>query len=75
MAKTSSKAFRYDKDGVHVVGVVNVANAGTEREAGGGETRVSRRQRVRVVQRAGVSVVSEHVQASEGSRPRTETPK
>jgi hypothetical protein len=74
MAKRASKTFRFAKDGVHVVGVVNVA--GAKAEGGGADsTRVSTRQRVRIVQRGDASVVSEHVQASEGSRPRTETPK
>jgi hypothetical protein len=53
VAETGSKTIRYDKHGVHVLGVVNVAGAAKDGEAGTSRTRVSSRQRVRVVQRDG----------------------
>lgn len=50
------KVIRYDKDGIHVLGSVNAAVVGSE---GGKDTHVSSRQRVRIVQRDGETVVSE----------------
>lgn len=50
------KVIRYDKDGIHVLGSVNAAVVGSE---GGKGTHVSSRQRVRIVQRDGETVVSE----------------
>jgi hypothetical protein len=71
VADTGSKTIRYDKDGVHILGVVNVAGSTNEGETGG-RTRVSSRQRVRVVQRDGQTVVSEEVESDEGKDSRTE---
>jgi hypothetical protein len=50
------KVIRYDKDGIHVLGSVNAAVVGNE---GGADTHVSSRQRVRIVQRDGETVVSD----------------
>jgi hypothetical protein len=50
------KVIRYDKDGIHVLGSVNAAVVGSEGAKG---THVSSRQRVRVVQRNGETIVSE----------------
>jgi hypothetical protein len=70
VADTGSRTIRYDKDGVHIVGVVNVAGATSDGEAGTGRTRVSSRQRVRVVQRDGETVTSEEVETSEREESR-----
>jgi hypothetical protein len=59
------KVIRYDKDGVHVVGAINLAAS-----EGDEATHVSSRQRVRVVQRNGETVVHEDEgrdEVSEGS--------
>jgi hypothetical protein len=57
------KVIRHDKDGVHVVGAINVAANDGEKS-----TRVSSKQRVRIVQRDGETVVHEegHEEVSEG---------
>jgi hypothetical protein len=74
VASRRSKTFRYDKDGIHVLGVVNVAGATGEPASGAGRTSVSSRQRVRVVQRDGETAVSEEVSTSERQRSRTHRP-
>jgi hypothetical protein len=69
VAETGSKRIRYDKHGVHVLGVVNVAGAAKDGEAGTSRTRVSSRQRVRVAERDGETITSEAVEISEGKTP------
>lgn len=64
MKKTGSKTFRYEEDGVQVLGLVNVADAATEGGAESSRTHVSSRQRVRVVQHGDASVVFEQVRAT-----------
>jgi hypothetical protein len=74
VASTARKTFRYDKDGVHLLGSVNVAAATSEGGPDARQTRVSSRQRVRVVQRDGQTVVSEEIETSEGEGSRTDRP-
>ena len=50
-----SRTFRYDEDGMHVVGAINVGTT----EGAGQSSHVSSKQRVRIVQRDGVTVTSE----------------
>ncbi len=64
-----SRTFRYDEDGVHVAGAINVATTkGAEQSS-----HVSSEQRVRIVQRDGATVTSEeHERVEEttgGQRP------
>jgi len=61
-----SKTFRYDEDGVHVAGAINVAST-----SGSGQ-KVSSKQRVRIVQRDGVTVSSEEVVSVEESTEKGE---
>ncbi|HEX2111734.1 MAG TPA: hypothetical protein VHF67_09280 [Gaiellaceae bacterium] len=64
MKKTGSKTFRYEEDGVHVLGLVNVADAAAEGGAESSRTSVSSRQRVRVVQHGEASVLFKEARAT-----------